>query len=103
MPGIKDHLTLSDNYCFPTIPRLTLLLLSIILGISCILIYDIILHSHELRKLIERNTDTKCLAICIAIQVFRVAIYYSTHFGILLSCTPTIHITVIGLTTICRV
>ena len=38
--------------------------------ISRTLKYGIILHSHVLRTVIERNTDTRCIAIYIAIWVF---------------------------------
>ena len=50
--------------------------------ISRTLKYGIILHSHVLRTVIERNTDTRCIAIYIAIWVFHIAIYRNTLFGI---------------------
>ena len=36
----------------------------------------------ELGAVIDRNKDTRCIAICIAIQVFHIAIYCNTLFGV---------------------
>ena len=39
-------------------------------------------HSHELSTVAERNIDTRCIAIYIAIRVFYIAIYRNMLFGI---------------------
>ena len=51
--------------------------------------YGIILHSHVLRTVIERNTDTRCIAIYFAIWVFHIAIYRNSLLAY--RCTPTIY------------
>ena len=38
----------------------------------------------ELGAVIDRNKDTRCIAICIEIRVFHIAIYRNTLFGVLL-------------------
>ena len=39
-------------------------------------------HIHELSTVTKRNIDTRCIAICIAIQVFYIAMYRNTLFGV---------------------
>ena len=39
-------------------------------------------YNTELGAVIDRNKDTRCITICIAIQVFHIAIYRNTLFGI---------------------
>ena len=36
----------------------------------------------ELGGVIDTNKDTRCIAICIAIRVFHIAIYRNTLFGV---------------------
>ena len=39
-------------------------------------------YNTELGAVIDRNKDTRCIAICIAIRVFHIAIYHNTLFGV---------------------
>ena len=39
-------------------------------------------YDTELGVVIDRNKDTMCIAICIAIRVFHIAIYRNTLFGV---------------------
>ena len=39
-------------------------------------------YKTEQGAIIDRNKDTRCIAICIAIQVFHIAIYRISHFGV---------------------
>ena len=41
-------------------------------------------YNTEPGAVIFRNEDTRCMAICIAIRVFHIAIYRNTRFGVLL-------------------
>ena len=41
-------------------------------------------YNTELGAVIDRNKDTRCIAICIAIQVFNIAIRFVAYH-----CTPT--------------
>ena len=43
-----------------------------------------IYHITELGAVIDRNKDTRCIAICIAIRVFHIAIHFLAYW-----CTPT--------------
>ena len=41
-----------------------------------------IYYNTELGAVIDRNKDTRCIAICIAIRIFHIAIYRNTLFGV---------------------
>ena len=39
-------------------------------------------YNNELGAVIDRNKDTRCISICIAIGVVHIAIYRNTLFGV---------------------